>query len=464
MEGAESDSARLAALWDWLSTWVAPDGGVYGPVVHRFDLKRLALLHDTAWTQSAVVRGLLHLHRRSGNDYWLARALRLADAQCERQEPSGRFARAGHEDNRFSALVHNALADCALIDAAATACDQGDARRAERYLGVVGANVDYLVGNLHRPALGGFAMDTYDYYAGRDRFIVNMNAVAAAALAGLDRARGTCNYEALVRGIGARIADLQATEGEAAGSFAYSHLESGRHVSLYTGLTLRGFPALAIASGAADWPERAGRALAFLDRVEDPETGLWEHRVEAGRRRRYPLFVAGAGIVGNGILDAAPLAGVDPPTDELARRLLRFQQRNGAIRNFVAYDHPDNGRAGSAGAESWEDAVPTPNWNAQAFEFLARVVEPPEPPLEPVRRTNGVRCRRFIYAETRDLTFVVSVAPPLHAVAALLPKRRRFGLVLPGPKLLERALRGGLERRPAARTILARLRRHPVRT
>jgi hypothetical protein len=119
MEQDGSDSDRLAALWDWLSTWIAPDGGVYGPVVHRFDLKRLATLKDTAWTQSAVIRGLLHLHRRSGDDYWLRRALRLADAQCERQEPNGRFARAGHDDNRLSSLVHHALADCALLDAAA---------------------------------------------------------------------------------------------------------------------------------------------------------------------------------------------------------------------------------------------------------------------------------------------------------------------------------------------------------
>jgi hypothetical protein len=54
-------SERLGALWDYLSSWVAPDGGVHGPVVHRGDLKRMFAIHDTAWTQQAVLEGLLSL-------------------------------------------------------------------------------------------------------------------------------------------------------------------------------------------------------------------------------------------------------------------------------------------------------------------------------------------------------------------------------------------------------------------
>src|SRR2546426_2266294 len=105
---------RLEALWDWLSSWIASDGGVNGPVVHRGDLKRLVAIHDTPWTQAAVIEGLLHLYRRTGRDYWLGSAVRLGDAQCTRQESDGRFRWAGHEDDRFSSLVHNAFADCAL--------------------------------------------------------------------------------------------------------------------------------------------------------------------------------------------------------------------------------------------------------------------------------------------------------------------------------------------------------------
>ena len=131
MTGADS----LAALWAWLASWVSRDGGVNGPVVHRADLKRMFATHDTPWTQSAVISGLLHLYRRSGNDRWLAWAVRLGDAQCARQHADGHFRWAGHEDDRFSSLVHNALADCALLDLAeALGGDERYIEAAERSL------------------------------------------------------------------------------------------------------------------------------------------------------------------------------------------------------------------------------------------------------------------------------------------------------------------------------------------
>jgi len=144
-DGAE----RLGTLWNYLLSWVAPDGGVHGPVVHRGDLKRMFAIHDTAWTQQAVIAGLLCLYRRSGADYWLTWALRLADAQCARQEADGRFRWAGHEDDRFSSLVHNVLADCALLDSVAVLREGSDARRCQRYLTVVEKNLDdYVIGLL----------------------------------------------------------------------------------------------------------------------------------------------------------------------------------------------------------------------------------------------------------------------------------------------------------------------------
>jgi len=98
------DGAPIAALWAYLSSWLSPEGGVNGPVVHRGGLKRMFSIHDTPWTQHGTVAGLLHLYRRSGRSYWLDNALRLADAQCARLEADGRFRWAGHEDDRFSSL------------------------------------------------------------------------------------------------------------------------------------------------------------------------------------------------------------------------------------------------------------------------------------------------------------------------------------------------------------------------
>jgi hypothetical protein len=85
----------------------------------------------------------------------------------------------------------------------------------------------------------------------------------------------------------------------------------------------------------------------------------------------------------------------------LAGRLLRFQYRHGAIRNFIGYDHPDNGRSRGTGADCWEDVYPTPSWNAQAFHFLSRILPPPEPPVRRITARACVWSRRYVYVETR---------------------------------------------------------------
>lgn len=450
---------RLGTLWDYLSSWMAPDGGVHGPVVHRGDLKRMFAIHDTAWTQQAVIEGLLSLYQRSGKDYWLTWALHLADAQCARQEVDGCFRWTGHEDDRFSSLVHNVLADCALLDTVAVLQEGSDAPRRHRYLAVVEKNLDdYVIAKLYRPALGGFAMNPIDYYAGCDRFIVNMNSVAVEALIKLDRQRGTTRYTGLVHTIGERIRSLQARDGLCQGSFPYSHLEPDVHVSLYTALAVRGLLGLAELTGAVGWSDVARGVVAFLDRVEDQETGLWCHQVAHEQLYRFPLFVAGAGMICNGILDAARLTKTKVDEQSLAARLLRYQYRNGAIRNFIGYDHPDNGRRRGVGIDCWEDVYPTSNWNAQAFHFLCRVLPPPEPPLRSRHSRAYVWSYRYLYMETGKCSAVVGVRPLGRGIIAVYLKRWRHGLVVPGGHMVVRAAMKILTKLRYGRTVLRWLR------
>lgn len=431
---------RLEALWNWLSSWIAPDGGLNGPVVHRGDLKRLVAIHDTPWTQSAVIDGLLHLYRRTGKDYWLRSAIRLGDAQCMRQESDGRFRWAGHEDDRFSSLVHNALADCSLLHLADVLRDRSDSVRRNRYLAAAERNLrQYVIGKLYRPRLSGFAMNPIDYYAHQDRFIINMNSVAVEALIKLDRQRETGRHLQLVLTVGERIRSLQSIDGPCKGGLPYSDLRIDEHISLYTGLSLRGLPGLAEVTGNPAWVEVARCVVKFLECMKDPDTLLWYHRVDSGGVDRFPIFVAGAGMICNGILDAAQLTGSAVDVNDLAARLLRFQYPHGPIRNFIGYDHPDNRRSRGSGVECWEDAYPTPNWNAQAFHFLCRVLPPPEPPRRPKGRRGGAWSRRYIYMETPRISAVVGMWPPGRSMAAFYVKPLRYGLVIPGPDVALRA-------------------------
>jgi hypothetical protein len=405
MSGADP----LAALWAWLASWLSRDGGVNGPVVHRSDLKRMFSVHDTPWTQAAVISGLLYLYRRSGDDRWLAWAVRLGDAQCARQHMDGQFRWAGHQDGRASLLVSNVLADCALLDLAEALGGE------ERYIAAAERNLrDYVIGQLYRDELQGFAMAPVDYYAGRDRFILNMNSVALEALVKLDRLRETDRHAELVRTLGERILSLCDQNG-----LPYSDSEPHTHIPLYTGLALRGLPFIPGSDGVAQ------AAVAFLGRMEDPETRLWYHKLEGGKVVRYPVFVAGAGIICNGLLDAG--IQVD------AERLLRFQAPSGAIRNFVGYDHPDNGRRRGNSVDVWEDVFPTPNWNAQAFHFLCRVLPPPDPSVRPKIRRRVARSRRYVYFESERVAAVLGMRPFSRGIVGLYVKRSRYGLVVPGP-------------------------------
>jgi len=433
---------------------------VNGPVVHRGDIKRMTAIHDTPWTQEAVIQGLLELYRRSGNDYWLRYALHLGDAQCARQRSDGSYRWAGHEDDRFSSLVHNALADCALLDLADVLRDRSDSDRRTRYINAARKNLEeYVIGTLYRPALQGFAVDVVDHYAGRDRFVVNMNSIAIEALIKLDRQCETHLHTSLVLRVAERIRSLQSRDGPGAGALPYSDLEQETYLPLYTGLALRGLSALSDLTADAQWPQLARDAAGFLDRFRDTNTGLWYHKLQAGRLDRFPLFVAGAGTIGNGLLDATRFAGVEFDSRSLVKPLLRFQYPHGPIRNFIRYDHVDNGRPRGKGQECWEDVYPTPNWNAQAFRFLCRVLPPPEPTQQNSSRIHAVRSRRYAYMETRRFSIVCAAWPLRSAVIAVFLKRLRYGIVIPGPYMIVRALANALSRLAWGRAAIQGIRR-----
>lgn len=453
-ETAAIEAHRLAAIWNYLSSWMAADGGLNGPVVHRLDLKRLFAIHDTAWTQQAAIQGLLHLYRRSGRDYWMMSAVRLGDAQCARQVADGRFLWAGHEDDRFSSLVHNALADCALLDLAG-ALRHRDPAREERYVRVAERNLrEFVIRRLYRPGLGGFAMNPIDYYAGRDRFILNMNAIAIEALIKLDRQRDSGRHADLIREVGERILSLQSSQGLSSGGLPYSDHDPDQHISLYTALTLRGLSVLAEFAGEEVWRPVIRRGLAFLNRMRDPDTGLWYHKLQNGRIHRFPIFVAGAGMIGNSILEVEWLAGPVIDVHDLAERLLRFQYPHGGIRNFIGYDHPENGRRYGRGRECWEDVYPTPNWNAQAFHFLSQVLPPPEAPLEAPAGRAWACSWRYTYGETRVFSSVVGIRPLTRGVLAFYVKRWGRGLVVPGPHMIWRAAVKQIAKFRAGRAVM----------
>ena len=427
-------SEELWNLWGYICSWLSSKGGIHGPVVHRTNLKRMIAIHDTPWTQAPVIEGLISLYKKSSDDYWLQNAVHLTNAQCSRQESEGNFKWAGHEDDRFSSLVCNALADCALLTTAEVLIDGGDNVNGNRYIDAVRNNIEkYLIAKLYSAEIGGFKMNPIDHYARRDRFILNMNSIAVEAMIRLDRLCKSSSYSTLSSEIGGKILVYQCQDGLERGAFAYSHLQPRTCITIYTALTLRSFRFLYELTGDTAYIASAKSALDHFNNVRDPATGLWFHMIENGTLRRFPIFISGAGIICNGICDAASLVSVNCEKWAMARVLTSFQLANGGISNFIKYNHPDNSRPFGNGKACWEDILPTPNWNAHAFLFLSRVIVPR-------MSTNDIKAmsvlklsNRYLYFETRSILTVLSILPTIGNIFCLYIKKRKYGFAISFP-------------------------------
>lgn len=431
----EDFSQNLHALWSYLSSWLSSDGGVNGPVVHRCDLKRMFAIHDTPWTQGPIIEGLVHLYRRSGEHYWLDMAKTLADAQCRRLQKDGSYKWAGHEDDRYSSLVHNALADCGILSVAEVLKQKDeDEARLSFYIATVEANVkQHLLGCLFDESIGGFMMNVPTRTLSESitgRFITNMNSVAVEAMLRLDSLRNLDEYMELSLRIGREILLLQLDSGKDKGAFGYSKTQLHCCITIYTALTLRGLPYLYRISGDAVYLQATKRAVSHLATMRDSESGLWYHKIEDGSLAKYPLFVSGAGMICNGILDAAELTGHPVDTKKMVNDILIHQLPNGGISNFIGYDHPDNGRIHGIGKVCWEDIVPTPNWNAHSFLFLSRVSNVPLSEVISSSGYNVILKKSFFYIENKYFSFIGCYRPLRSAGICGYVKKRPYGFYL----------------------------------
>jgi len=438
--------AALGRLIGWLETWRTPEGAYNGFVVHRYEQKRMFRIHDTPWTQAAMIRGYFNLASRSPDARWRDAMLRAADLQADRLDPGTAVYRyAGHENDRFRSLVHCALANCALM----TVLPLVDSERRERYVETVRANTDrYILAALWVEEEGAFKFSEVDHYSpGEDRFVVNFNTMAAENLLRLADATGESRYRDCALRVGewliARWQDHRRQEqagpagresgaadaGPAAppGGLAYQYSRTRREpddcVVVYTGLALRGIRALYDATSREEYGEMLRGAASFLLAMRDSETHLFYHTTRRGRIVPYPQFIAGAGMTLLGLLDAEPLVGDAAVPADTVEAILGRAYANGSVPSF----HGKNlNRRGGARGVVWEDAVASANWNAQWFEYLARLVADPASVRVSAPSAAGRAGRWFCYRDGPRSVGIVSWWPP--ASACVYYARKRWSL------------------------------------
>jgi hypothetical protein len=426
----------LGNLISWLESWCDDQGAYNGFVVHRTEAKRMGQVHDTAWSQSAMIRGYGNLYRKSGEERWRSAITQAADLLASRYDPeTGRMRHTGHEDERFQSLVSCALGVCALLSIA----DLADKPRKQKYIALCADHARrYWINVLWVDSEGAFKFSEVDFYSpGENRYVVNFNAMAAAALLAIHAATGDNIFRDYALKVGdwlqSRWSETQSANDKLLrdkktladdpdscwmppGGFSYQFTDSNRtpdnYVTLYNGLTLRGLRALYSATEDARYAEMIKGHAAFLLAMRDPQTRLFYHTTANGKIEKNPQFIAGAGMLLVGLHDVRELIGEKAIPEDTVAAILRKSHPNGSIPGFIGKNDTGHFRR-DTGGQVWEDVAASVNWNAQLFEYLTRLVDKPTVIPDMTKpKTVCVRNHRFVYRDSPNCVQIISWWPP----------------------------------------------------
>lgn len=411
-------------MYQWLNTWCQNDGAYNSFVVHRYDLKRLKYIHDTPWGHCAIIEGLITLYEKN-NWYDLQQRIEKAVIlQMSHLDCDASFINAGFEDDRFSSLVHNSMADRALL--AYYKYSGALEITKKKALDTVTANVqEYLIGKLWDDTVGAFKFSKVDYYSPHQtRFVANMNCVAVEVLISLAEITGNSLYLNYAETCGnwlktQIIVDKNLLRN---GGISYGSTNPQNLVSIYTGLCLPGVCRLYEQFHDNDYKKIAVDAANNL--LTYTCEGYFCHALEGDTELKYPYFLAGAGIILYGIQYVERSLNVSYQIDIYIQKILEHQLSNGAVENFLHYNSASNNRMNAnSNMITWEDVVPCLAWNAQLFRFLSINTENLDRKLLQFNTSITKVYRSFFYYENANFFYVMSWRP-LRSVALLVINKK----------------------------------------
>jgi len=433
-------SEALSKQISWLETWKTKKGAYNGYVVHRWDFKRMFKIHDTPWSQGPIINGYLNLYEKTKDTKWFQEAVQAADLQCKRLHKTGKYIYAGFEDDRFSSLVHNSLANCALLDLAKVLIDEGNNEKAWKYLKIVKENIDrYIIGVLWDEEFGAFKFSEIDYYTPDvTRFVVNMNSVAVESLIKLSNLIGEKKYKDYALRVGEWILTEQIESRDLeGGGINYSQVQPRILISIYTALAMRGLDDLYYLTKDKRYLKMMRRAANHLANLRDPETAFFYHGIYDGELHKYSQFIAGAGMIFNAFDDAEKLTGEKFNYEDTLNTVLKKQLSSGGFPNFIEYRNKSGKRQRN---EVWEDAVPVVGWNAHIFDFLTRVVQNDFLYKPNNFKTTYSVTKNYFYMESKHSVLILGIRPIRSFILYFAVKKMSFALFCASVKRLERLL------------------------
>lgn len=422
-----------ANMLDWLNTWRQDDGAYNGYVVHRFDLKRVKNIHDTPWEQTPIIDGLFNIYKATNDLTYYNMAKQSVLLQISRLDTNtGMFDFAGFEDDRFSSLVHNSLADCALLTFAENARSE-DYEIKEKALDTVKCNFDkYFFGQLYSEEAEAFKFSAIDYYWPQEnRYVANMNSVAIEAMMRYSALSGEEYYRVMALKILKSVVDLVCIdEGKMEnGGIGYANTHPKWYISIYTALALRGICEVYKYNHN---DKLRGIMLSSANHLlrYTSEEGYFFHAIQNGIQMPYPYWVAGGGMILKAVDDVSKATGVEFNVEKMVNCIIDHQQNCGGVSSFLKYNTKDNHRKkNNPDAKVWEEIAPGPPWNAHLFEYFSRYVDDSFSEYIPQNTTSFVVNWRYIYFENKKIFFVCSLVPLYSCALILIQKKKNVSLI-----------------------------------
>jgi len=460
-------SRSLGNLIGWLETWNA-NGAYNGFVVHRTEAKRMGAVHDTAWTQSAMIRGYGNLYRKSHESRWYDAMIKAADLFAGRYDPqTGRIKHTGHEDERFQSLVSCALGICSLL----SIWELVDEDRQRTYLHLSSDHAKrYWIDVLWVEKEGAFKFSEVDFYSpGQNRFVVNFNTMAVEALIALYHKTEDVTFKDKALRVGkwllerwaytqkintqllpgkSTIAQDPDAKWMAPGGFSYQFMETDRepdnYVTIYIGLSLRGLYALYSLTRDERYAEMIQSQSRYLFDMRDKNTRLFFHTAKKGIIDKNPQFVAGAGMTLVGLHEVMSLLDKEIIFEDTITSILGSAHANGSYAGFIGKNDTGLFRRNSGGVV-WEDVAASINWNAQWFEFLTCLID--DPRSVEIRECKKIVRRvssRFLYQDKPASVFICSWSPMRSWGLYWYIKKRPWALLAVNPQKIYSRIRESL--------------------
>lgn len=410
----KSIDTSTAKMYKWLKTWENEEGAFNGWVVHRYDLKRLKYIHDTPWAQASIINAFINLYNTTKDQKFYSDAEKAVRLQISRLDSNtGMFNNAGFEDDRFSSLVHNSLADCAILNFY-NCCNNDELKK--QILQCVKVNINkYFIEDLWNDQVGAFKFSHIDYYSTeKDRFVANMNSIAVEAMIKYYKIVKDVSILKYINRIGKFLSN-QINFSNCIitnGAIPYSSEINDYYINIYTALTLRGINQLYLFSNNSIYKKIAITASQQLYSYSDGK--FFYHAIVHNQEEKYPLFIAGSGMILNALYDCNKLYNLNYNLTSFIKNVLSYQHPIGGVQSFKYYNSKDNHRKKfNDKTEVWEDVAPGVPWNAHLFEFLSKIVS-----NEIISEINHVKIKRtlkikynYLYYEGVNRFIIISIYP-----------------------------------------------------